>query len=488
MNPRWFVAIGLLLAARAGAQVAAPPSLIEKPEPASLEDRYPPTRDYRKERTDMVIQALGGWKHNTQNGYPIFRSTVARITGMMQYAVSGSPVLNPKAPGEPASTADDLLQALNDPAQAQSPLAAEMEGIIDRFLSTSLASELDALVNETRYFPPTDPAQPAIAALLPELGEARQASKFNASRIALAHRRNQHREFLRALTHNLAIERALSGQPSLIAHSLNAAIDASTFRCILECGLQAPLDPTICRGVLDVTRAFPLADWSLAVRGEGLLCMATIDWMYAQGQQAAATLHAAPPDQPQAQQWAPRVQTIELADAYFSALAQVFDPDRIVADAALAKVQSLHEEAREAGFRARFQPFVPLMPTLEASLTSEKQARVLRDAARIIAASELHRADLGTYPQTVSDLVPRYLDALPIDWFSPSREPLRIRPVDPATDRLRRPLLVYSVGHDGRDDGGIEDPVANTKAIQRSSGFEGLDYVLNWRPAPPAPD
>jgi hypothetical protein len=487
VNRLWLVALSLMLAAHAEAQIATP-APIRQPEPASLDDRYPPTRDYRKERTEMVIEAFGGWKHNTENGYPVFRSAVAKIAGMMQYAVSGSPVLKSGAPGDPSHTDDDLLGVFSKSEQAESPLAIEMQAIIDRFLATPLASGLDVLVNETRYFPPTDPVQPAIAALLPELGEARQTAKFNVSRMALAHRRTDRREFLRALTHNLAIQRAISGQPSLISHSLNAAIDASTFGCILDCGLKAALDPELCRGVLEVTRAFPIADWSLAVRGEGLLCMATIDWMYAEGEQAAPSPQAVPAEQMEAPQWAPRVQTLELADTYFSDLARVFDPDRAIAEAALAKVRALHEQAKESGFRTRFRPFVLLMPTLEATLTTERQARVLRDAARVAAAADLFRADRGAYPQAVSDLVPKYLDTLPIDWFSPTRDALRLRAADPLADRLGRSYLIYSVGHDGRNDGGVEDPVANTRAIQRSPGFEGLDFILNWRPAPAKPD
>ncbi len=62
------------------------------------------------------------------------------------------------------------------------------------------------------------------------------------------------------------------------------------------------------------------------------------------------------------------------------------------------------------------------------------------------------RAEHGTYPQRLAELVPAELDSVPIDPFS--GQPLIYRPVDSA-------YLLYSVGPDGRDDSGT--PMADAK-------------------------
>jgi len=68
-------------------------------------------------------------------------------------------------------------------------------------------------------------------------------------------------------------------------------------------------------------------------------------------------------------------------------------------------------------------------------------------AARAGLAIERYRLAGGKLPETLADLVPTYLDAVPKDPFD-GRE-MRFR-------RLEKGYVVYSVGEDGNDDGGQE--------------------------------
>jgi len=52
-------------------------------------------------------------------------------------------------------------------------------------------------------------------------------------------------------------------------------------------------------------------------------------------------------------------------------------------------------------------------------------------------------------PELLAELVPTYLDSVPIDPFD--GQPLRYRKLDPG-------YVVYSIGQDGQDDGGRESP------------------------------
>ena len=67
--------------------------------------------------------------------------------------------------------------------------------------------------------------------------------------------------------------------------------------------------------------------------------------------------------------------------------------------------------------------------------------------ARTALAVQRYRLANAKLPETLSQLVPTYLDALPEDPFD--GHPLRYR-------KLAKGYVVYSVGHDGKDDGGKE--------------------------------
>ena len=70
-----------------------------------------------------------------------------------------------------------------------------------------------------------------------------------------------------------------------------------------------------------------------------------------------------------------------------------------------------------------------------------------RGNARAALAVERYRLVHGVCPERLADLVPDYLDAVPMDPFD--GEPLRYR-------RLETGYMVYSVGRNLVDDGGAE--------------------------------
>jgi hypothetical protein len=75
------------------------------------------------------------------------------------------------------------------------------------------------------------------------------------------------------------------------------------------------------------------------------------------------------------------------------------------------------------------------------------RAQSLERLLRLKLAIRAYRLDHGSLPQELSQLVPAYLSAVPIDPYDPLRKPLRYRIYDDS-------FLVYSVSKDGKDDGG----------------------------------
>lgn len=109
--------------------------------------------------------------------------------------------------------------------------------------------------------------------------------------------------------------------------------------------------------------------------------------------------------------------------------------------------------------------FLPAARNL-ASVLPEADARACLSDLALAAAA--YRAKNGRYPDRPEDLVPDFVPAVPIDPCD--GRPLRMRAVG-------EELLLYSVGRDGRDDGGAERDYRQ--------GFEGdITFCLGpglWR-------
>ena len=74
------------------------------------------------------------------------------------------------------------------------------------------------------------------------------------------------------------------------------------------------------------------------------------------------------------------------------------------------------------------------------------------DCARVALGIERYRLAKGALPKVLDDLVPRYIDEVPIDPFD--GKPVRYKLTEPG-------YIVYSIGEDGTDEGGLEkDKVA----------------------------
>jgi hypothetical protein len=87
-----------------------------------------------------------------------------------------------------------------------------------------------------------------------------------------------------------------------------------------------------------------------------------------------------------------------------------------------------------------------LSPSLNAAVSLQDQARVSLEVEKTAAALALFKAQNGKYPTTLAQLCPTFLKEVPKDLFSGN--PLIYRANDFA-------YIVYSVGRNMRDDGGV---------------------------------
>jgi len=98
-----------------------------------------------------------------------------------------------------------------------------------------------------------------------------------------------------------------------------------------------------------------------------------------------------------------------------------------------------------------------------------------RDVLATMLAMRLYEIDHGEPPETLSALVPKYLPALPLDPFDPDNSPLRYIP-------HHSPPLLYSVGLDGKDDGGLRSASAQKDPMADRWIAQDVVYFLTIQP------
>jgi hypothetical protein len=86
-----------------------------------------------------------------------------------------------------------------------------------------------------------------------------------------------------------------------------------------------------------------------------------------------------------------------------------------------------------------------MMPSLSRAVTLHIKAIAHLRAARAAVAAEQFRLDRGRLPESLSELVPDYLDSIPIDPFD--GQPLRFK----ATEQG---IVIYSIDENMFDEGG----------------------------------
>ena len=91
------------------------------------------------------------------------------------------------------------------------------------------------------------------------------------------------------------------------------------------------------------------------------------------------------------------------------------------------------------------------------ALRAERQGMAFDELTAIGLALAAYRFDHGAYPQALDALSPTYLDVIPVDFAT--GEPLKYRLQDGG-------YLLYSVGKDFEDDGGVDDPSQGDFVIQ----------------------
>jgi hypothetical protein len=335
--------------------------------------------------------------------------------------------------------------------------------------------------------------------LLPQLGQARQITRYQAARIKLMQEAGDWAGVQRSLRELMSLSEQTGRLPMMLGPLVSIAMEALTLDVVQDLVQSRKLGEADLASLATMLEGLPELSYQRALAGERLMSLDAVDFVYWTGPQGMMELQGAmqnhkegervkrgakpviPDGQPLGPGMPAREEHAKLVEAYFDRLdeyAGLSFPARSRADALRASMDELVKQSLVLGMTT---------PGLEgAALRSSTQVATQRLGTRVLIAIERYRLANGRLPERLGELVPAFMAAAPVDPFSDG--PLGYRPPSagpfgPGGDgRPGREFMIYSAGPDMQDNGGNVDFADRMAPMAHDNGKlknPGLDWLLN---------
>ncbi|MHC4210115.1 MAG: hypothetical protein ACYSWT_10430 [Planctomycetota bacterium] len=330
--------------------------------------------------------------------------------------------------------------------------------------------------------------------LLPELAPLRRLTRARVASMEMAIAEGAHADAVEGFDQVLVIAQACTHQATLIEQLVGWSVASLALERLRYALDEHPMDAPTLRRYLERLRArTPLGSPALGLEGEWLGFMDVVQRTHSDNGRGSG--RAIPTTMPQflgvtgsgpAPQGSPRIANLlgfvlpsrkaltGKADAFYG---EMIRRSRLSYGERHAEGVNPEDSVEELG--RRYLMLQMLVPALGKFLDRADIMQCMIEGTKLQLAVEGYRAEHGECPPTLQALVPAWLDAVPEDPYSDG--PFVYRLV--SGDEQGRGYVLYSVGADGRDDGGLPHPVEPMAAFTR--GGEGQDFVFN-QPRPPA--
>lgn len=379
----------------------------------------------------------------------------------MYFYPGGEWVAQRPNPGEDERAAKE--RALNEPPSMK---------LIEEFERQGVFSDMRAMVDAPVAVMaiPQPQNQHLLNVMLGDYSKLRQFARWNGGRMRLAVREDDPARFAETLDITLGLVRMLEKQPVLIGRLVASAIEALAYG-ELRTALRERNDARWLDACERVLKKYDRhASRSLPFEGERLIGKDLVCWVFSDPSHARLGKYSPALQQALVGWLAPARAAGRLGglDENLAAIDAFYD--RLIDASALPKPQRV--------------PLVPLasdlvlvnllIPARERSLRSMDQIEIDRVAIPLLIALERFRLETGGYPATLAELAPRWAGAgvLPVDPWS--GKPFCYKRLDPTKDEQGRGFLLYAVGEDGVDNGGIGG-VNPWEALTAT----GVDFIIN---------
>lgn len=364
-----------------------------------------------------------------------------------------------------------------------------------------------ALVGNRRFVRPVPP-RPIAGDAFVEIAQARNLSRAQVARMAVALSKNDYDEAAKAFEEVLLLGKALAHQATTDARLASTAMVLSAMRYIRDEVNRRELPSTFLQrmklATIDWQGSYP--PLQLMIRGEELRILDTAAYLTGpQGNGGKPTpAHKVALDKHYMLKSIPSFpsyqETAAITNEYFTKLNDHMAKPR----SEQLKVQDLWKVIKPKSEKALVvMAFAP-----QATVVELERAVELETAGLLVMfAIEEYRAKMGKLPTTLSELVPVYLSSTPPD-------PFGLRETDesdggavssdggvnelvykvtngadsgapnPTESTSPRGYILYSVGADGIDDGGKADPAPSRSIKETNLGFDMvLTQTPKYRPA-----
>lgn len=323
-------------------------------------------------------------------------------------------------------------------------------GLIESESGGELFEKIDALAGyrrAARLVAPM-PDQPAINMLLPNLSDARHLARLNGARMHLAWEEGDRGEFIAALESGLAIARYCELQPTLIERLVAIAVSQLMHDRVQAVLLRQPEAAWLDEIEGAIARQRPAVPASTMAEGEALMGLDTIAWLFSDPDRVRlgrfsshlAQMAGARPawDEGRLGTYAAN------RDAYL----------RVMEQFGVQVALEPYERQRAPDATSDLLVVELLTPGYWRSIDAMDVSNATRRATALMIALERWRLAEGDYPDSLDLLVPRFMEKLPTDpWTGQAFRYRLLSAGTPGGDGAGSYLL-YSVGMDGRDDGG----------------------------------
>lgn len=385
------------------------------------------------------------------------------------------------------SDAFKAFDALPEPAL---PLTPEELAVYTRVLDASpealaratRAAEKGEVDWQVKY------RSPMIAVVLNDaLNPPRNVARVLAAAALSAHQRGDDAEAVRRLREILAVSRAVDQNPTLVSHLVAIGIGAiasdraALIAPALRVGGDGDASPEQLRAVLGdlLDAAAMLEGEKRAWRGERVMVV-DVARAVARGELDLTANFNPPGHSPAVRRLGGYLaKPLVLGDAalmadYFAGIIATSDgPDLPSQRHRLGEPEAIQQEVDSNRHLHAFASV--LMPSFRRAREQTYRGIANRRLAAVALAARWYAIDHdGKLPPTLADLVPKYLPTLPLDPLTAGK-PLAYRPDGD------RPV-VYSVGENGRDDGGRGVPANASCREQRENG----DMIVHLKRQPRA--
>ena len=392
----------------------------------------------------------------------IWRSSPAQIDGRDVYPDSSYLYFTPQKPIEPYD-------------QAATDLGRRM---LDEYRAAGVFEHLSTMASLPRTDRPLfiSDDQPLLMAHMDYFGKARQFTRDNFARMALAISAGDQAEFLSAFEVNLALARLCGTQPTALGVHLQTAIETGTYSQLRRFLRTHPSEPTLTALTAAINRQRCDLPVTFALEGERIFALDAVSVFFAD------------PSNPRFGRFsAEQTDWFQFGFSGFEGQVGTFWSNRAAIntmyDNAVAAA-ALKPPARPSGTALNPVTGLALPDTLTTQLSrlieSHDMALWDREGHLLMIEIERYYAANGRYPAKLDELAPAFLPALPKDPVSGLA--WGYVTVDPAVDVKDRHFILYGFGADGVDNSGARMSSGGAFTGKFAPLFEpspGSDVVVN---------